>query len=133
MPSGLDRAVSPQMALQQSMGPVLVGSLFALFLSGAVSMQAFWYCQLYPRDRWKIKLMVFFVWLVDALHSGMAITANWQYLIVHFGDWENIDEITWSVAASVALTALNTFVVHCFFIHRIHTLSRNNWYLTTTL
>ncbi|EIW63757.1 uncharacterized protein TRAVEDRAFT_41184 [Trametes versicolor FP-101664 SS1] len=133
MPFGLERAVSPQKALEHSMGAVLVGSLIALFLSGAVSMQVFLYCQLYPRDRWRIKLMVFCVWLLDSIHSAMAITANWQYLIVHFGDWDNMDEITWSVAASVALTALNTFVVHCFFTHRIHTLSRNNWYITTTL
>ncbi|KAI0640314.1 hypothetical protein C8Q77DRAFT_1085931 [Trametes polyzona] len=137
-PFGLERAVTPQKALEHSMGAVLIGSLIALFLSGAVCMQVFLYCQLYPRDRLRIKLMVHRLLtscasarLLDTVHSAMAITANWQYLIVHFGDWDNMDDITWST--TVALTALITFLVHCFFTHRIHTLSRQNWYITTPL
>ncbi|KAI0658278.1 hypothetical protein C8Q70DRAFT_186065 [Cubamyces menziesii] len=125
--------VSAQKRLEHSMGSVLVGSLVALFLSGAVWMQVFLYVQLYPRDRLRIKLMVFSVWVLDTIHSAMAITANWQYLIMHFGDWTIIDNITWSVATTVALTALITFLVHCFFTHRIHTLSRQNWYITAPL
>ena len=35
--------------------------------------------------------------VLDTIHSAMAITANWQYLIVHFGDWDTIDDITWCV------------------------------------
>ncbi|KAI0829102.1 hypothetical protein BC628DRAFT_1362519 [Trametes gibbosa] len=133
MSFGLQLQVSPQQALERSMGAVLIGSLTALFLSGAVCMQVFLYCQLYPKDRTRIKVMVFFVWLLDTVHSIMAIVANWEYLIVHFGEWDNMDDITWSVAATVALTAFATFLVHCFFIHRIHTLSRHNWYITTPL
>ncbi|KAI0696880.1 hypothetical protein C8T65DRAFT_663099 [Cerioporus squamosus] len=125
--------VDRQTQLAHSMGAVLVGSLIALFLSGAVSMQVFLYFQLYPRDIPRIKLMVVTVWVIDALHSAMTITANWQYLIVHFGDWDTIDDITWSIAASVALTATITFFVHCFFIHRIYSLSRANWYITAPL
>ncbi|OSD01128.1 hypothetical protein PYCCODRAFT_1468825 [Trametes coccinea BRFM310] len=125
--------VSRQKALEHSMGAVLVGSLVALFLSGAVWMQVFLYIQLYPRDRPRIKFMVFLVWVLDTIHSAMAITANWQYLILHFGDWDIIDSITWSIATTVALTALITFFVHCFFIHRIHTLSRQNLYIAVPL
>ncbi|RPD54502.1 hypothetical protein L226DRAFT_575681 [Lentinus tigrinus ALCF2SS1-7] len=125
--------VDRQTQLAHSMGAVLIGSLIALFLSGAVSMQVFLYFQLYPRDVLRIKAMVVAVWLIDALHSAMTITANWQYLIVHFGDWDMIDDITWSIAVSVALTATITFFVHCFFIHRIFSLSRGNWYITAPL
>ncbi|KAH9854487.1 hypothetical protein C2E23DRAFT_818892 [Lenzites betulinus] len=133
MSFGLEREVSPQQALERSMGAVLLGSLVALFLSGAVNMQVFLYAQLYPKDRLRLKIMVFVIWLLDTVHSVMAMLANWQYLIVHFGEWDNMDNITWSVAATVALTAFATFLVHCFFTHRIHTLSRHNWYITTPL
>ncbi|RDX44280.1 hypothetical protein OH76DRAFT_1409235 [Lentinus brumalis] len=125
--------VDRQTQLAHSMGAVLIGSLIALFLSGAVSMQVFLYFQLYPRDVLRFKVMVVAVWVIDALHSAMTITANWQYLIVHFGDWDTIDDITWSIAASVALTATITFFVHCFFIHRIYSLSRANWYIIAPL
>ncbi|CDO76914.1 hypothetical protein BN946_scf184398.g2 [Trametes cinnabarina] len=127
---------SRQKALEHSMGSVLIGSLIALFLSGAVWMQVFLYIQLYPRDRPKIKFMlrycykVFLVWLLDTLHSAMTITANWQ-----------------SIATTVALTALITFFVHwfvslsdavffnelmtqrSFFIHRIYTFSTSEMIL----
>ncbi|KAI0714566.1 hypothetical protein C8Q76DRAFT_727190 [Earliella scabrosa] len=119
--------------LAESMGAVLIGSLIALFLSGAVWMQVFLYWQLYPKDALRIKIMVMFVWLLDTLHSVMTITANWQYLIDDFGKWETIDHIEWSIAVSVALTASITFFVHCFFIHRIYSLSRGNWYITIPL
>ncbi|KAI0779050.1 hypothetical protein BD413DRAFT_125249 [Trametes elegans] len=131
--SGYERRVSPQVELQRSMGAVLVGSLVALFLSGAASMQTILYWQLYPSDPIHLKVTVFLIWLLDIVHSSMAITANWQYLILHFGDWDHIDNITWSIATTVALTAMITFIVHCFFTLRIHTLSRHNWYITTLL
>ncbi|KAJ8495073.1 hypothetical protein ONZ51_g1913 [Trametes cubensis] len=160
--------VSAQKRLEHSMGSVLVGSLVALLyvnanlsvslyprlisalsLSGAVWMQVFLYVQLYPRDRLRIKLMVFSVCaspstirVLDTIHSAMAITANWQYLIMHFGDWTIIDNITCGftmilfilrVVLIAFLEALITFLVHCFFTHRIHTLSRQNWYITAPL
>ena len=33
--------------------------------------------------------------VIDALHSIMTMTANWQYLITRFGEWDTTDEITW--------------------------------------
>ncbi|KAI0801518.1 hypothetical protein C8Q74DRAFT_498334 [Fomes fomentarius] len=127
------REVDLQTQLAHSMGAVLVGSLIAMFLSGAVWMQVFLYWQLYPKDVLRIKFMVMFVWALDTLHSAMTMTANWQYLINNFGEWETIDEITWSVAVSVALTASITFFVHCFFIHRIYSLSRGNLWISLPL
>ncbi|RDX51502.1 hypothetical protein OH76DRAFT_1554899 [Lentinus brumalis] len=120
-------------ALYHSFGAVLVGGLVALFLSGVVFMQVVLYWQLYPSDSKKTKWIVGVVWILDTIHSAMICTANWQNLIVNFGNFEGLDYITWSIAVTVALTATTTFLVHCFFSHRIHTLSHGNWYITVPL
>ncbi|KAL1940667.1 hypothetical protein VTO73DRAFT_8102 [Trametes versicolor] len=120
-------------ALYQSSGAVLVGGLVALFLSGAVLMQVVIYWQMYPNDPKKMKAMVALIWLLDSVHSAMVGIANWENLVLGFGKFDGLDGITWSVAMTVALTAMTTFLVHCFFSYRIHTLSRGNWYITGPL
>ncbi|GJE91839.1 hypothetical protein PsYK624_079900 [Phanerochaete sordida] len=54
-------------------------------------------------------------------------------LIERFGDWKQHDRITWGVGASVALTALVTFLVLCFFIYRVYRISNGNKMLTIPL
>ncbi|KAH9914898.1 uncharacterized protein BXZ73DRAFT_81507 [Epithele typhae] len=119
--------------LEESMGSILIGSLIALFLSGAVSIQAVLYFQMYTRDSFGLKTTVGVIWLIDLFHSAMTMVANWEYLIVNFGAWDVMDTIVWSIAVSVVLTAWITFFVHCFFIHRIYRLSRGNLWLTVPL
>ncbi|KAH9855830.1 hypothetical protein C2E23DRAFT_552397 [Lenzites betulinus] len=119
--------------LYHSSGAVLVGGLVALFLSGAVLLQVVLYCQMYPLDSRKVKCMVALIWILDCIHSVMVGIANWQNLVANFGKFDGLDGITWSVAVTVALTATTTFLVHCFFSYRIHTLSRSNWWITAPL
>ncbi|KAI0327988.1 hypothetical protein GY45DRAFT_1372750 [Cubamyces sp. BRFM 1775] len=113
--------------------PVLLGGLVALFLSGAVFMQIAMYFQVYQTDRRGFKFLVLAIWLLDITHSAMVCTANWENLIVHYGDYGALDNIAWSIAMTIALTAVTTFIVHCFFIQRIHSLSRGNWYIVAPL
>ncbi|RPD70782.1 hypothetical protein L226DRAFT_513983 [Lentinus tigrinus ALCF2SS1-7] len=120
-------------ALYDSFGAVLIGGLVALFLSGVAFLQVVLYWQTYPFDPKKTKAVVVVVWILDIVHSAMICTANWQNLVKNFGKWDGLDYITWSIAFTVALTATTTFLVHCFFSHRIHTLSRGNWWITVPL
>ncbi|KAI0638838.1 hypothetical protein C8Q77DRAFT_1151874 [Trametes polyzona] len=113
--------------------PVLIGGLIALFLSGAVFMQVALYFQLYQTDRMRIKTLVLVIWTLDLIHSSMVITANWENLVAHYGAFDKLDSIAWSIAITIALTAVTTFVVHCFFIQRIYSLSRGNLYITAPL
>ncbi|KAI0641146.1 hypothetical protein C8Q79DRAFT_1014561 [Trametes meyenii] len=122
-----------QTIFSHSPPPVLLGGMIALFLSGAVFMQVALYFQLYQTDRRRTKALVLAVWVLDLMHSAMVCTANWENLIVHFGAFEELDSIAWSIAITIALTAATTFIVHCFFIHRIHSLSRGNWWITVPL
>ncbi|PIL30724.1 hypothetical protein GSI_06892 [Ganoderma sinense ZZ0214-1] len=113
--------------------PVLIGGLIALFLSGAVFMQAVMYFQRYRHDLPMMKAVVFAVWVLDILHSAMICTANWKLLILDYGAFASLDHIAWPIPITIALTAITTAIVHCFFIHRIYKLSRRNWFITVPL
>ncbi|KAL7285933.1 hypothetical protein ACG7TL_001047 [Trametes sanguinea] len=63
----------------------------------------------------------------------MVCTANWENLIVHYGDVAALDSIAWSIAVTIALTAVTTVIVHCFYIQRIYSLSRGNWFIVAPL
>ncbi|KAH9927924.1 uncharacterized protein BXZ73DRAFT_102433 [Epithele typhae] len=119
--------------LFQGSGAVLLGGLCSLFLSGVVFMQIFLYWRIYPTDPRTTKLLVLLIWVLDSLHSAMVCLANWEDLVVNFGRFNTLDVIPWSIACTVALTATTTFIVQMFFVHRVHTLSRGNWYLTVPL
>ncbi|KAH8099889.1 hypothetical protein BXZ70DRAFT_1008862 [Cristinia sonorae] len=116
-----------------TLGSVLLGNVVSVFLSGIVTMQVLIYYRLYPKDLTRIKLIVGTIWLIDTTHAVMVTMSNWSYLIENFGNTAISDKIFWSLAVTIALTATLTFFVHCFFCHRILTLSRYNYYITAPI
>ncbi|KAJ3556119.1 hypothetical protein NM688_g2205 [Phlebia brevispora] len=71
-----------------------------------------------------VRVQVAVLWTLDLSHTIMICIANWIYLIRHFGDRAEADHITWSIAVTITLTAVVTFLVQCFFTHRIYVVSR---------
>jgi len=96
-------------------------------------VQALAYFKFYPLDRITTKSLVFTVWFMCLCHLTFTSTAIWSYLIADFGQSERIDDIPWSLALTIALTAFLTFLVHSFFVHRIHKLSKRKFYLSVPL
>ncbi|EIW63753.1 uncharacterized protein TRAVEDRAFT_54927 [Trametes versicolor FP-101664 SS1] len=117
-----------------TIGAILVGALVSAVLSGTVTTQAFIYFRLYGGDDYKRNtFMVSLLWGLDALHSSMAFASAWIYLIQHWGDTTIFDFIPWTIALTVALTAIVTLISHCFFAHRIYVLSGFSWWLTAPI
>lgn len=119
--------------LRFTLGAMLIGGFVCIFLSGIVTMQVYLYYRVYQRDALRVKVTVFALWLFDVLHSAMVCVTNWEYAVVHFGDASRVDDILWSVAFSIALTAITTFIVHIFFTHRLHAISNSNLYMTAPM
>ncbi|KAA1479446.1 hypothetical protein DENSPDRAFT_159733 [Dentipellis sp. KUC8613] len=119
--------------VRATLGAILLGCMLSVALSGIVAAQTFLYYKLYPKDLVRIKVMVFFVWLLDAIHACLISSATWDYVILNWGDGDIADVINTSVALTVACTALVTVVVHLFFCHRVFRLSKNNYWITVPL
>ncbi|OSX66861.1 hypothetical protein POSPLADRAFT_1051029 [Postia placenta MAD-698-R-SB12] len=123
----------PTAHIPPTLGAVLVGSLVSIFLSGTVSMQTVLYTSVYQKDPLRLKIMVYCTWMLDFLHTVFICVADWSYLIAHWDDPNVVDWIPWAVAVTVALTAIMTFVVQCFFAYRVYTVSRHKWHIALPL
>ncbi|KIM38230.1 hypothetical protein M413DRAFT_248258 [Hebeloma cylindrosporum] len=113
--------------IPKSFGALLLGGLNASLLSGFVFVQIVIYFKLYPKDPRQIKSLVLAIWFLDVSHTAFIWSALWSYFINDYGDVEVIDDIQWSLAMTILVTAMLTFLVHLFFAHRIFMLSKRNY------
>ncbi|KAI8980608.1 hypothetical protein BD414DRAFT_530175, partial [Trametes punicea] len=119
-----------------TIGAILIGALVSAVLSGTVTTQAFIYFRLYGSDDYKRNIFIAVhipYRTLDAFHSSMAFASLWIYFIRHWGDSTVFDFIPWTIALTVALTAIVTLISHCFFAHRVYNLSGFSWWLTAPI
>ncbi|KAJ6541651.1 hypothetical protein B0H19DRAFT_1268620 [Mycena capillaripes] len=116
--------------IPRTLGAILVGGLFASVLAGMVNLQTVLYYRSYKKDPLPVKFLIFTVWVLDNLHTGFIWGGLWFCLIQNYSVADSVDSIPWCIALTVIITALVTFLVHCFFAHRIFLLSKRNWFMT---
>ncbi|KAF8816225.1 hypothetical protein BYT27DRAFT_7185043 [Phlegmacium glaucopus] len=119
--------------IARTLGALLVGGFVAVMFSGVVMVQCFVYFKHYPYDLLAIKVLVSVVWFLDSSHTVFIILALWDHLIDNFGNFTRVDYVPWSLALTIAFTAILTFLVHLFFVYRIYKLSVNNLFISVPL
>ncbi|GJE95888.1 hypothetical protein PsYK624_120790 [Phanerochaete sordida] len=123
----------PTVDVRATLGALLVGGLICTFLSGAVAMQAYQYMRTYQKDYVTVKVLVVLIWTIDIFHTVLVGVSIWSYLVASFGNVNIHDTIFWSLGVTVAVTAVLTFCVHCFFVHRLYKLSKGNLWLAAPI
>ncbi|KII90968.1 hypothetical protein PLICRDRAFT_90685 [Plicaturopsis crispa FD-325 SS-3] len=108
-----------------------VGGLVAIYLSGIAFVQVVVYFYQYPKDPRGMKAFVLGVYFMDTCHSALVCAALWYFFVA--SHVQNIANVNWILAFSVAFTALITFSVHCFLTHRIYRLSKEKWYIAVPI
>ncbi|KAJ3480245.1 hypothetical protein NLI96_g8485 [Meripilus lineatus] len=136
------------MAYASTLGAVLVGGLVAMYLSGIVSMQVILYYQVYPSDQLWMKLLVAFIWCSTSEEFQSSVNlkptcqAHRPRSCLHgmCGGLDIHNRELWVTGphgkhhlTTVVLTSVLTVTVHCYYVHRIWTLSNHNWFLTTPI
>ncbi|KAJ6520559.1 hypothetical protein C8R45DRAFT_1205500 [Mycena sanguinolenta] len=116
--------------IPQTLGALLIGGLFATLFAGVVNLQTVFYWRTYQKDPLPLRTLIFAVWALDNLHTSFIWAGLWDCLISNYGLHDKVDSIPWCIALTVIITALVTFLVHCFFAHRIFLLSKKNWFMT---
>ncbi|KIM64150.1 hypothetical protein SCLCIDRAFT_23747 [Scleroderma citrinum Foug A] len=111
-------------------GALLIGAFIATALSGVVTTQVLLYMKLFPIDEASTKAIVAAVWTLDTGHTCLVLASIWIYFIQFYGESTRIDEIPKTLAITIQLTAILTFIVHCFYSRRIHKVSRGDWRIT---
>ncbi|KAJ7650006.1 hypothetical protein FB45DRAFT_7244 [Roridomyces roridus] len=107
--------------IPKTLGALLIGGLFASLLGGTVNLQTVLYFRAYQKDRAFIKVCSLF---------GEILRRFGFYPHHATTKFDHLDSISWCIALTVILTAIVTFLVHCFFAHRMFLLSRRNWFMS---
>ncbi|KAF5309808.1 hypothetical protein D9611_013580 [Ephemerocybe angulata] len=125
MPATLDFGV----ALDNTMGAMLLGTIVSGVLHGICLLQAFYYFNNYKHDHWILKSMVITTCVFDATHLSFLTHAMYHYLVTGFRNEEALHRLVWSVLLEALLTGVNGGIVQTFYVYRIWTLSKKNYYL----
>ncbi|KAJ3865321.1 hypothetical protein EV359DRAFT_80590 [Lentinula novae-zelandiae] len=86
--------------LDNTMGAMFIGVLFAAVLYGAACIQT-WYYYIHQKDRWPLRFLVAAVMIVDTLHQALIAHTVYTYLISNFGNTSELLNTVWSLLAEV--------------------------------
>ncbi|KAM6499058.1 hypothetical protein JOM56_004566 [Amanita muscaria] len=114
-------------------GPLVLGSLFASFLSGLTTLQAIIYFRLFSQDAKSLKTIVVIVWVLDLLHTAFMWEGMWFYVVKNFGDESKIEVINYCLPGAAITTAIVTVITHCFYVHRIFLLSNRRYWIAVPI
>ncbi|KAH8994313.1 hypothetical protein EDB86DRAFT_2829817 [Lactarius hatsudake] len=109
---------SPVVDIRNSFGAAFVGLLVSTTLFGLTIAQTCIYFWNYRnRDPKPLKFFVAFVTFMDALHTIMSVYAIYcRYLIVNFGNVENLQYGVWALNAQIVLTTVILISVQLFVV-----------------
>ncbi|KAJ7814003.1 hypothetical protein B0H14DRAFT_2851549 [Mycena olivaceomarginata] len=102
---------------------MLLGHLFNYALLGCVAIQVYVYVLAFPRDKIVVKALVYSVFLLDLLQTGLATHYAWYVLAGGWGDPLALLSTPWTLATVPPLTALVAFLVQSFYLWRIWVIS----------
>ncbi|KAL5505081.1 hypothetical protein ACEPAH_7744 [Sanghuangporus vaninii] len=81
----VDVAPTVHIRLDDSLGAVLIGLIFASVLFGIANLQSLIYYQNSANDPKYMKWTVMFLWLIDAFHLALISHVTYRYLVTDFG------------------------------------------------
>ncbi|GLB44551.1 hypothetical protein LshimejAT787_1701780 [Lyophyllum shimeji] len=104
-------------------GPQEVGVMFAIFLLGLVTIQAFTYFRTYPNDPKGIKLLVAVVWALLSAHTLISTFALYRRTVTNYGRISDLQQNPEGMCATFPLSGLIGAIVQSFFAWRLYRLS----------
>ncbi|PPQ66420.1 hypothetical protein CVT26_011289 [Gymnopilus dilepis] len=105
--------------LDNTIGAILVGIVFAAFLFGITTLQTYWYYHTYPNDSLLHKSSVAVLWTLDAFHLALVVHAVYTYTVTGFGNVLGLLDIIWSVKLQASINVIIILVVHSLYAMRV--------------
>ncbi|KAG2145836.1 hypothetical protein DEU56DRAFT_910117 [Suillus clintonianus] len=114
----------PQLHLWTTFGALFIGVNIAAVLFGLSNIQAFIYFQTHKGTGISFyKLVVIWLWILDALHLALIVHCMYYYLVTNFGNINALTEIVWSFKAQIVVDVLIVYAVHLLYLYRIWIIS----------
>ncbi|KAF8966590.1 hypothetical protein BDZ97DRAFT_1938450 [Flammula alnicola] len=106
-------------------GVLLVGLFFNTYLYGLVTYQFFVYHNTKFNDRLWIRAIVGGLFVLDTVHSGVAVYAAWDMCVTNYNNPASLEFITWTIPFTAVATALAALVTQFFLGHRVLMLTKS--------
>ncbi|KAJ4480807.1 hypothetical protein C8R41DRAFT_728149, partial [Lentinula lateritia] len=120
--------------LDASLGAIIIGSILAFCLYGAMGIQVYCYYQHnFNKDPFWIKFLVCWSTFIETIHTVFISVTLYQTIVTHFGDYSYLTVAHWPLSYSVAMSTLISAPVQTFYAFRISTLSKKVWVLCLSI
>lgn len=117
-----------QPALNEALGPALIGTIAALALYGLSCAQVIYYAAAYPKDKLLLKGLVAILWLLDTAAAVVDAMIVWHYTIKTKTDIITFIDVFSVASSEYALAAPTIFIVQCYYIYTIWILLAHRTY-----
>ncbi|KAJ7016209.1 hypothetical protein C8F04DRAFT_1164025 [Mycena alexandri] len=107
-------------------GPILAGTQFNWALLGILSLQVYNFHLKFPKERKAIKILVYTIFFLDVVQTGISSLFAFETLVLHWGDPSILIHLPWSSAAGPFFTGTISAAVQIFFAWRIYALKGEN-------
>ncbi|EIW79442.1 hypothetical protein CONPUDRAFT_125752 [Coniophora puteana RWD-64-598 SS2] len=110
----------------KTIGVLIVGIFFNTYLYGLVMYQYARYKRAKFNDKWPIKAMVVFLFLLDGVHSASIIYMAWDYVVTNYTNPEALLWSPWPFPFTPIAVSLAAVTTQTFLALRIRRLSGNS-------
>ncbi|KAL5519810.1 hypothetical protein ACEPAG_1470 [Sanghuangporus baumii] len=116
--------------INTTFGAALMGLIVGSVLYGVTCMQTYLYYRAYSKDPIGLKLLVFVLWILDSTHMILSTVTIYWYLVLNFGNFENLDVGYWAMDIQTDFNGLIGLMVELFFAWRVWKVSNSIWLIT---
>ncbi|KAJ8094417.1 hypothetical protein PM082_010851 [Marasmius tenuissimus] len=111
--------------MDEIFGATLVGAVVTAWLLGLICILSFQYYTKYPRDPLITKILVGFLWFVQALNTAVVTALIYYYLVTSYNTPQNLASATWAWSTFIVLETITASCVQLFYAQRVLGLSRS--------
>ncbi|KAN0124660.1 hypothetical protein V8E53_014874 [Lactarius tabidus] len=111
--------------IRTTFGATFVGLLVSTTLFGLTLAQTWMYFWNYHnRDPKALRIFIAFISALDVLHTISSAYMNYWYLVLNFGNVENLDVSMWAFHLQIAISTVISSSVQLFYARRVYIVSQ---------
>ncbi|KAJ6511916.1 hypothetical protein C8R47DRAFT_1092718 [Mycena vitilis] len=106
-------------------GVLLLGLFFNTYLYGICTYQFVVYVQAKFNDSWWIRFIVSSLFILDTIHSAVAIYAGWETCVTNYANPASLAYVGWTIPFTAVATSFTAILTQVFLGHRVFLLTNN--------
>ncbi|KAI1783577.1 hypothetical protein LXA43DRAFT_1131211 [Ganoderma leucocontextum] len=120
-------------ALKESLGCLVVGTVFSTGVYGITILQAYIYFRNNGQDSAYMRYFVTLLFILDTVSMILNVDGLYEYVVTDFGNPLQLLQIPATLAFENGVTVLIGTLTQCFFAHRLWALSDRHVMLTSSI